>query len=86
MVKQIVILTNEQKELLNFNKHLLLKFFPENSNETEEITILSLSKKIGLSYRATYKRVLKLIESKILLSEQDDESRGRPIVLNKSQI
>ena len=86
-MEKIQLLTEDEMEVINFNKYLLIQFYRnENSNilprETREITIKALSEEIKLSYRATYRRVESLIDLKILISKKESKQRGKPVVLN----
>lgn len=86
-MKKTKWLSEEELGLINFNKYLLLQFYEKeetggiNPKKTTELSIIALSEKIELSYRATYRRVESLIEKKILLPKQEDKKRGKPVVL-----
>lgn len=77
-------LTEEQKELINFNKYLLLQFFEEGEflpKGMVRMTIKSLSDEIKLSYRATHRRVESLLYRNLLISKKENKQRGKPVIL-----
>ena len=65
------------KLLRDFIDHLIL-----DECSKHEHNILSLSKKINLSYRATYRRIKRLEKSNKIVIKQSKHDKGKPILIS----